>query len=214
MAGVPLAHARIEDMASFYIEQIRRKQPQGPYCLAGMCAGGVIAYEMALQLVRSGEHVSLVALLDAANPQAVKRPGRLAEQRRARLAQTLTEINESKRTRAGRAVALCLAMSRKVLGALKWEFSHRAKRLAVLARFRLLRRILERGGPWPRYIPPLSVREIYDTAESTYAPENLPNSDVVLVRARVGEGGDTPYRQIYADETFGWDAVTEQHRRC
>ena len=30
----------------------------------------------------------------------------------------------------------------------------------------------------------------------------------MLVRARVGEGGDTPYRQIYADETFGWNAVT------
>ena len=56
--------------------------------------------------------------------------------------------------------------------------------------------------------PPLSVREIYDTAESTYAPESLPDSDVVLVRARVGEGGDTPYRQIYTDETFGWNAVT------
>ena len=59
------------------------------------------------------------------------------------------------------------------------------------------------------YIPPLSVREIYDTAESTYAPENLLTPNVVLVRARVGEGGDTPYCQIYADETFGWDAVTE-----
>ena len=81
MAGVPLAHARIEDMAAFYIDQVRKKQPHGPYRLGGMCAGGVIAYEMASQLVRAGESVELVAILDAATPQAAKRPGRIARQR-------------------------------------------------------------------------------------------------------------------------------------
>jgi len=27
---------------------------------------------------------------------------------------------------------------------------------------------------------------------------------VLLVRAKVGEGDDTPYREIYSDETLGW----------
>ena len=73
--GVPVAHTRIEDMAAFYLEQVRKKQPHGPYLFAGMCAGGVIAYEMAAQLVRVGETVDLVALLDANTPQAPKRVG-------------------------------------------------------------------------------------------------------------------------------------------
>ena len=38
--------------------------------VGGMCAGGVIAYEMAVQLISLGETVKLVALLDAATPHA------------------------------------------------------------------------------------------------------------------------------------------------
>ena len=74
---VPLAHVSIEDMAAFYVEEIRTKQPHGPYLLGGMCAGGVIAYEMASQLIRSGESVELVAMLDAALPGIQERPGAL-----------------------------------------------------------------------------------------------------------------------------------------
>ena len=73
--GVPLAHTSIEDMAAFYVEEMRKKQPHGPYLLGGMCAGGVIAHEMASQLVRMGERIELVALLDAATPQAPQRAG-------------------------------------------------------------------------------------------------------------------------------------------
>ena len=58
IAGVPLAHARIEDMAACYIEEMRKRQ-SGPYLLGGMCAGGVIAYEIASQLTRRGERVEL-----------------------------------------------------------------------------------------------------------------------------------------------------------
>jgi acyl carrier protein len=72
LPGVPLAHISVEDMASCYIEEIRKRQPHGPYLLAGMCAGGVVAYEMASQLVLAGEGVELVALLDAVTPQTPK----------------------------------------------------------------------------------------------------------------------------------------------
>ena len=56
-----------------------RKQPYGPYLLGGMCAGGVIAYEMASQLVRSGESVELVAMLDAVLPGTQEKPGRTTD---------------------------------------------------------------------------------------------------------------------------------------
>src|SRR5271163_3667415 len=85
LARVPLAHASIEDMAAFYVEEVRKKQPSGPYLLGGLCAGGVIAYEMASQLVRSGETVELVAMLDAVVPGIQERPGRKTEQRLERL---------------------------------------------------------------------------------------------------------------------------------
>ena len=46
IAGVPLACTSIEDMAAFYVARVRNKQPLGPYLLGGLCAGGVIAYEI------------------------------------------------------------------------------------------------------------------------------------------------------------------------
>jgi acetoacetyl-CoA synthetase len=57
-------NSRVEDMAADYIEQIRSVQPHGPYALAGFSMGGLIALEIAQQLLQCGETVELVALLD------------------------------------------------------------------------------------------------------------------------------------------------------
>ena len=58
----------IEQMASGYLEEVRKKQPQGPYLLGGVCLGGVIAYEMAQQLYAVGESVGLLVLIDSYAP--------------------------------------------------------------------------------------------------------------------------------------------------
>ncbi|MEH2080290.1 MAG: amino acid adenylation domain-containing protein [Nostoc sp.] len=55
---------RIEDMAEHYIKAIRSIQPFGPYHLCGWSMGGIVAYEMAQQLNKSGETVGILALLD------------------------------------------------------------------------------------------------------------------------------------------------------
>jgi thioesterase domain-containing protein len=60
--------ARIEDMAAYYIEALRTVQSEGPYFLGGWSMGGVVAFEMAQQLLAQGERVALVALLDARIP--------------------------------------------------------------------------------------------------------------------------------------------------
>jgi thioesterase domain-containing protein len=57
-------HDRIEAMAAFYLNEIRGVQPHGPYLLGGWSMGGLIAMEAANQLGKSGEEVSLLALLD------------------------------------------------------------------------------------------------------------------------------------------------------
>jgi amino acid adenylation domain-containing protein len=53
---------RVEDMASLYIQAIRKFQPNGPYSIGGWSFGGVVAYEMAQQLHKQGQEVSLVIL--------------------------------------------------------------------------------------------------------------------------------------------------------
>src|SRR5204863_9063960 len=55
----------ISDMACYYVETLRRRQPEGPYMLGGWSMGGLIAYEMAQQLRSRGEEISLLALLDS-----------------------------------------------------------------------------------------------------------------------------------------------------
>lgn len=58
----------IDAMAAAYLDEIRKKQPRGPYYLGGICLGGVIAYEIARRLQESGEEVRLLALMDCFMP--------------------------------------------------------------------------------------------------------------------------------------------------
>jgi thioesterase domain-containing protein/acyl carrier protein len=55
---------RLEDMAAYYIEEMRELQPEGPYFLGGASFGGNVAFEVAQQLQAQGQTVALVALFD------------------------------------------------------------------------------------------------------------------------------------------------------
>ena len=69
--GKHACHTRIEDMAAHYLDEIRTIQATGPYQLGGFSLGGLVAYEMASQLLSRGEDVSLLVLFDtyASNPK-------------------------------------------------------------------------------------------------------------------------------------------------
>jgi thioesterase domain-containing protein len=58
------ALTRLEEMASYYIDEIRRVQPQGPYYLLGYSFGGLVAYEIAQQLQAKGEIVGMLGMVD------------------------------------------------------------------------------------------------------------------------------------------------------
>ncbi len=63
----------LEAMAAFYVGEMRRLQPEGPYYLTGYCFGGNVAFEMARQLREAGQDVGLLALLDSAPPLVADR---------------------------------------------------------------------------------------------------------------------------------------------
>ncbi|KAF9361384.1 hypothetical protein BGX34_007191 [Mortierella sp. NVP85] len=54
----------LDDMALDYIEQIKRVQPHGPYCLLGYSFGGKVAHTMAAHLESQGERVAILAVMD------------------------------------------------------------------------------------------------------------------------------------------------------
>ncbi len=73
MDGKHAGHTRIEDLAAHYIDAIRTVQTTGPYHLGGFSLGGLVAYEMACQLVAAGEEVGILMLFDtyASKPKPV-----------------------------------------------------------------------------------------------------------------------------------------------
>jgi thioesterase domain-containing protein len=60
--------ASITAMASAHLRSMRKRQPKGPYRLAGYCNGSLIAFEMAQQLVKEGEEVEFLGLIDPSHP--------------------------------------------------------------------------------------------------------------------------------------------------
>ncbi|MEP7010524.1 MAG: amino acid adenylation domain-containing protein [Acidobacteriota bacterium] len=70
------ATATLEEMAARYLAALRAVQPEGPYRLGGWSMGGVVAYEIARQLVARGEAVEQLAVLDVFAPgRGFGRPG-------------------------------------------------------------------------------------------------------------------------------------------
>jgi thioesterase domain-containing protein/acyl carrier protein len=55
---------RVEDIAAYYVDAIRKQQPEGPYRLVGYSFGGTVAFEVAQQLMAQGGNVTLLGLFD------------------------------------------------------------------------------------------------------------------------------------------------------
>jgi len=58
----------LQHIAAEYVQLIRKFQARGPYKLIGWSVGGVLAFEVARQLVEAGHEVSLLAMIDAWAP--------------------------------------------------------------------------------------------------------------------------------------------------
>lgn len=61
------------ELSKAYADAILRYQPEGPYVVAGISFGGMIALETAVTLQKRGKIVDTVVMLDTILPQAVKR---------------------------------------------------------------------------------------------------------------------------------------------
>ena len=68
--GNPAIHATVEQIASWYLKEMRTIQARGPYYLAGYSFGGMVAFEMAQQLRQQGETIALLALVDPTLPSS------------------------------------------------------------------------------------------------------------------------------------------------
>jgi thioesterase domain-containing protein len=91
---------RVEDLAACFARQIRAFQPRGPYIIAGYCAGGTVAYELARQL---GASVNLLALFGSPYPAYFRFPAQLLQ----RIAEHAARLGGLARDLAVRSPAEC-----------------------------------------------------------------------------------------------------------
>ncbi|MCA8978192.1 MAG: SDR family NAD(P)-dependent oxidoreductase [Planctomycetes bacterium] len=71
--GKQQPHDSIDEMARSYLAELREVQPHGPYFLGGYSGGGLVAYEMAQQLLAVGERIGFLGMIDTWCPQMRQR---------------------------------------------------------------------------------------------------------------------------------------------
>ena len=62
--GVEQPQTSVEEIASYFVQQIQRVQPHGPYFIGGGSFGGLVAFEAAQQLRGAGEDVAILVIED------------------------------------------------------------------------------------------------------------------------------------------------------
>jgi amino acid adenylation domain-containing protein len=77
--SLPIESISIPEVAAEYVALIRLAQRRGPYVLGGYSYGGLVALEMAQQLLAAGEEVPLLVMFDTENPNVPAREYTLGE---------------------------------------------------------------------------------------------------------------------------------------
>lgn len=200
-----VVHTSIRSMAAAHVAQIRRVQPRGPYLLAGLCAGGVIAFEMARQLEDVGELTQFVGIIDAGDVQAKEKPLRATRARLDRLLGMLTDSNgESAAVRVAKALP---TIARKAVNLARYGIESRLEERHHWRAFKQLQKadlvdLVNSDSP-----PAMAYLKVYECAHREHAPQGVFQSgNVVLFRATLGDGStaDEPYVEKFEDPLFGW----------
>jgi thioesterase domain-containing protein len=202
--GLAMQHTRIRDMAKHFVATIRRVKPHGPYMVSGLCAGGVIAFEVACQLQALGEPMAMTAVLDIGDVHA---PVRRALQARERFRRFMRIFrNADGASSAVHLKRIASLVAQKTKNYLSYTSSARAQEAAVNSQAQRLQIHLDRHETPADDLTQLTVRQLYCFARNSYRPESVLRGDLVLFRALRGDGSqaDTPCIEMYADAQFGW----------
>ena len=70
--GERISFKNAKSMAANYLEKVQTVWPSGPYNLIGYSFGGILAFEMAVQLQKAGYIVQSLVLIDTLSPDAAK----------------------------------------------------------------------------------------------------------------------------------------------
>lgn len=63
----------LDELMSSYLDEVRRRQPKGPYNLGCWSAGGILAYRAAQILIQQGQEVENLVLINSPVPKGLDR---------------------------------------------------------------------------------------------------------------------------------------------
>ncbi len=179
---------RVEDMATSYVKEILEFQPEGPYFVGGSSFGGMVAYEIAQQLLRQGHKVGAVVLFDTLAPE---------------YPQYLPTSTALKRKIDWWRYRIELHLSNIMVASWEGKYDYiREKQGRLFKRLRMhVRRAAIGLSRWGKelFLPRVykEVKQGAVIAEAAYVPTSI-DATVILLRAT-----NQPYG-IIADVTNGW----------
>jgi len=185
-AGGPLHEESVEETSAKYLSEMRKVRPHGPYLLCGYSFGGVVAYEMACQIITAGEEVEFLGLVDTDNPAYDARKLSLSE----RVAVNWTRRNGNS------------------AGALE-KFGNLSKRISSGLAYRLFfeaedavaRHLPDAKSPgWLRQV---QLRKAHERAMEAYVPDSFAGK-LTLFRAMVGND------KFEIGDDYGWRGLVDE----
>lgn len=176
---------RVEDIASDYIKEIQTVQPTGPYFLGGHSFGGIVAYEMAQQLLSQGEKIGLLFVMDTSAPNA---------ERRLPFSQRI-QLHRSKLFQGG-----LTYLRQKLKGWTTWQtemFTYKLQKIATSYYLRF-------GLTLPRELHSLRMGEASAEAFAAYVMQAYPGKlTLFMVDDEVREAGEG----FDYDPNLGWNKL-------
>jgi thioesterase domain-containing protein len=181
--------ASIEEMAARYIEALRAIQPEGPYLVGGWSFGGLVAFEMAQQLRRSGQRVERVVLLDAPGPGGMAAHADILEDD----------------------ARLLVGIAREAGGQLAYEELRQLgpdEQLGQLLDLLTRANVLPPGFDLPRAKRWFAAFKSNERAAQRYAPPMYPGRLMLLRSSEKMPSLGAPGQEADQDPTLGWNAYS------
>jgi pimeloyl-ACP methyl ester carboxylesterase len=160
----------IEEMAAKYLGEMRLVQPHGPYFLAGYSFGGLVMFELAHQLLKQGERVALLVLIDPSPPN--------------------DEVSRKAFTSPGPLRGLCAEFLYHCRNLARLRFREKLGYIAVRLGWRIRRLICDAcfclGYRLPAFVRPFYFFELTDNSIERYVPPIYPRSFILFRHADRG----------------------------
>jgi aspartate racemase len=184
-------------MAAHYIKEIRELQPEGPYYMGGTSAGGMVAFEMAQQLVAAGQDVAVLALFDTWGPDYPSNVEKMTPLRR-----RASRFAERVDLHVGNLIAAKGLKEKVAYAAAK---SARVSRRLAVAGIGYWKKLKEAPKEIVDPLPPvlLRVENTSRKASDRYIPKLYPGR-ITLFRATKQPPGFNP------DPELGWSRFAEK----